>query len=98
MNIIDRINELRLGRGWSVNNLAMEAGITQSTLNSVLSRGTAPKIDTLQCLCDAFGITLSQFFLEDETAELLNGDEKALVDAFRKLPGDKQKALLTLLP
>lgn len=97
MSIIERINELRLERGWSINNLAMEAGITQSTLNSVLQRGTAPKIDTLQCICNAFGITLSQFFLEGEETELLNGKEKELVFAFRKLPGEKQEALLDLL-
>lgn len=97
MNIIDRINELRLIRGWSINNLAMEAGITQSTLNSVLARGTAPKIDTLQCLCNAFGITLSQFFLKDEKTELLNGKENDLLQAFRKLPKEKQQALLDFL-
>lgn len=97
MSIIERINELRLERGWSINNLAMEAGITQSTLNSVLQRGTAPKIDTLQCICNAFGITLSQFFLEGEETELLNGKEKELVFAFRKLPSEKQEALLDLL-
>ncbi len=97
MNIIDRINELRLSRGWSVNNLAMEAGITQSTLNSVMSRGTAPKIDTLQSVCNAFGISLAQFFLEDENMELLNDSERLLVNSFRKLPKDKQTALLDLL-
>ena len=97
MSIIERINELRLERGWSVNNLALEAGITQSTLNSVLQRGTAPKIDTLQCICNAFGISLSQFFLEEEETKLLTGKEKELVSAFRKLPKDKQYALLDLL-
>ena len=97
MSIIERINELRLERGWSVNNLALEAGITQSTLNSVLQRGTAPKIDTLQCICNAFGISLSQFFLEEEETELLNDKEKELVSAFRKLTEDKQYALLDLL-
>ena len=97
MSIIERINELRLERGWSVNNLALEAGITQSTLNSVLQRGTAPKIDTLQCICNAFGISLSQFFLEEEEAELLTDKERELVSAFRKLPKDKQYALLDLL-
>ena len=97
MNIIERITELRLQRGWSINNLALEAGITQSTLNSVLQRGTAPKIDTLQCLCNAFGVSLSQFFLDGEEAEPLSPDEKQLVDSFRKLPKEKQRAILDIL-
>ena len=97
MDIIARINELRQAKGWSVNNLALEAGLTQSTLNSVLKRGTAPKIDTLQCICGAFGISMSQFFLEDESVELLSPLEKELLAAFRDLPPAKQRDLVSFL-
>ena len=31
MEVLERIDELRKEKGWSVNNLAMEAGLTQST-------------------------------------------------------------------
>ena len=97
MNVIERIHQLRLERGWSVNNLAMEAGMTQSTLNSILSRNTPPKIETLQLICEAFGITLAQFFLEDEKVEILSAKEKEFLAAYRKLPENKQKALLNLI-
>ena len=97
MNVIERIHQLRLERGWSVNNLAMEAEMTQSTLNSILSRNTPPKIETLQSLCTAFKITLAQFFLEDEQFELVNGKEKELLGAFRKLTNEKQQAVLDFL-
>ena len=97
MNVIERIHQLRLERGWSVNNLAMEAGITQSTLNSILSRNTPPKIETLQALCVAFNITLAQFFLEDEQFELVSANEKDLLLLFRKLSPKKQQALLEIL-
>ena len=97
MNVIERIHQLREERGWSINNLAMEAEMTQSTLNSILSRNTPPKIETLQSLCNAFQITLAQFFLEDEQFELVNGIEKDLLSAFRKLPAKKQQALLEII-
>ena len=97
MNVIERIHQLREERGWSVNNLAMEAGITQSTLNSILSRNSPPKIETLQLLCNAFKITLAQFFMEDEQFELVNSKEKNLLMAFRCLSTQKQEALLKLL-
>ena len=97
MNVIERIHQLRTERGWSVNNLAMEAGLTQSTLNSILSRNTPPKIETLQLLCNAFKITLAQFFLEDEKVEIISTKEKELLTAYRKLPEKKQKALLSLI-
>ena len=97
MNVIERIHQLRLERGWSVNNLAMEAGMTQSTLNSILSRNTPPKIETLQFLCNAFKITLAQFFLEDEQFELVNANEKELLILFRLLSTQKQQALIEIL-
>ncbi len=97
MNIINRITELRLQRGWSINNLALEAGLTQSTLSSILQRGTAPKIETLQCLCNAFGISLAQFFLEDEQIEILNPTEKQLIMAYRHLSAKQQQALLDFI-
>ena len=97
MNVIDRIHELREQRNWSVYTLALEAGLTQSTLASMLQRNTPPKIDTLQCLCDAFGITLAQFFLENEKIDVLSAKEKELLNAYRKLPDKKRQALFDLI-
>lgn len=97
MDINKKIEELRFQRGWSMYELAQEAGITQSTLTSMIKRGSPPKIDTLECICDAFGITLSQFFMEDEQMEILNKSEKELVSLFRKLQEKKQQALIDLL-
>ena len=77
--------------------LAQEAGITQSTLSSMIKRGNPPKMDTLGFICEAFGITLAQFFTEDEEIELLSKEEKRLIFLFRRLPQEKQKALLDLL-
>ena len=97
MDINKKIEKLRFQRGWSSYELAQEAGITQSTLTSMMKRGNPPKIDTLECICEAFGITLSQFFMEDEEMEVLSKSEKELIYLFRKYPTDKQEALINLL-
>lgn len=97
MDINKKIEALRFQRGWSMYELAQEAGITQSTLTSMIKRGNPPKIDTLSCICEAFGMTLAQFFIEDEQLEILSKEEKALVASFRRLPRQKQESLLTLL-
>jgi transcriptional regulator with XRE-family HTH domain len=97
MDINKKILALCYERNWSVYDLANESLITQSTLASMFNRGTPPKIETLQCLCDAFGITLAQFFLEDEETEILTQKEKELIALFRKLPETKQQALIDLL-
>ena len=62
MEVLEKIEILRKEKGWSINYLAMESGLTQSTLNNLYSRNTEPKISTLRAICGAFGITLSDFF------------------------------------
>ena len=69
--IIGRIERLREERGWTIYRLAEEACIAQSTLFNMNTRKTLPSITTLSCLCDAFGITLSEFFSEGEEPERL---------------------------
>ena len=97
MNVITRIRQLKNERGWTDYRLAMEAMIPQSTIASMYERNTPPKLDILENLCHAFGITLAQFFLEDETMELVTEDEKLLLEYVRRLPAKKRKALLSLL-
>lgn len=97
MDINKKIENLRFQRGWSMYELAQEMGVTQSTLTSIMRRGNPPKIDTLERICEAFGITLSQFFMEDEQVEILTSDEKMLVSLFRTLSQSKQQALLEII-
>ncbi len=97
MNVIERIKQLKNDRGWTDYRLAMEAMIPQSTLASIYERNTPPKLDILDCLCHAFGITLAQFFQEDEATEIVTEDERRLLECFRKLPKEKRQALLRLL-
>lgn len=90
MEILEKIELLRKEKGWSINYLAMESGLTQSTLNNLYSRNTEPKISTLRAICGAFGLTLSEFFREDD-----NEDE--LIRRVKYLSQDNKKALLQLL-
>ncbi len=97
MNIVDKIRKLQWERGWTDYKLAMEANISQSTLATIFARNTPPKFDILQCICDAFGISLAQFFLEDENIDFLSPDEKRVLTIFRKLSRKQQQALVELL-
>lgn len=97
MTILEKIDKLRKERGWTVNYLAMEAGLTQSTLNNLYSRNAEPKISTLRAICGAFGMTLAEFFAEDdenEDGQWLNGQ---LGYKISQLSESQKKALLTFL-
>ncbi len=91
METLDRINELRQERGWSINYLAMEAELTQSTINNLFVRRSEPKLSTLRAICKAFGITLSDFFAEPASPD----DE--LIIKVKGLSADNKAALLQLL-
>ena len=97
MNIIAKIEKLKIERGWTDYELAQQAMITQSTIASMKARNSPPKLDTLQSICNAFGITLAQFFLENEKIEILSEQEVYLLEKFRKLSCEKQKALVDFL-
>ena len=90
MDILKKIDSLRNEKGWSINYLAMESGLTQSTLNNLYTRNTEPKISTLRAICGAFGITLSEFFNEDEP-------EDELIRRVKHLSTENKKALLQLV-
>lgn len=90
MDVLERIEDLRKKKGWSKNYLAMESGLTQSTLNNLYARNTEPKLSTLRAICGAFGISLSDFFKQEE-----RDDE--LIILVKSLSDENKAALLQLL-
>lgn len=95
MDVLNRIEELRKERGWSIYKLAEESGITQSTLANMFSRKTLPSISTLMQLCDAFDISLSQFF-SFENKDFSN-EEFSVISKYRKLTEQEKQIIQTLL-
>ena len=64
MDAQKRIKQLSEERGWTDYRLAKESGLSHSTVTNMLNRNNAPTLPTLESVCKAFGITLSQFFYE----------------------------------
>lgn len=74
--IIERIKALCQARSWTSYRLAKESGITYSTLCTMLHKVNSPSIPTLIKICDAFGITLGEFFDKDNDTALLTDEQK----------------------
>lgn len=85
MDVLKRIDELRLSRGWTLYRLADEAAVTQSTLTNMFTRKTLPSLTTLKSICDAFGISLSQFFDDADIDKDFTTEERILIDKYRML-------------
>ena len=62
----DRIIELCRERDISVNKLSSMSGVTQSTVNNIVSgRNNSTTVSTVKKLCDGVGITIEEFFQSD---------------------------------
>ena len=95
MDILKKINKLRLDKNWSVYRLSVESGISQSTLTNMFNRETLPSITTLECLCNAFGITMSEFFSDNKKSN--NSYEAELLELFSKIPEDSKRSIITIM-
>ena len=61
-----RILELCQQRDISVNKLSGMSGLTQSTVNNIVSgRNNSTTISTIKKICDGLGITIEEFFCSD---------------------------------
>ena len=67
MDALGKITTLRERRNWTVWKLAEESGVDQSTISAWYNKGRCPSIVSLEKICEAFGVTMSQFFAENST-------------------------------
>lgn len=92
MNVAQRIKALREARGITTNKLANLAGISQSHLREIELGQRNPTVETLSYFCDALGISLSEFFREEDRE--IN---PFLMSAIRELSDEQQLRLADFL-
>ena len=96
MDILNRIDELRNEKGWTIFKLAEESCVNQSTLANMFSRKTNPSITTLEQICNGLGISLSKFFAESET-DIIDSNNAELLLKYNKLTDNEKVAVLELI-
>ena len=96
MYTIKRLRELLIERGWSEYRLMKESGLAQSTISNIFRRNSIPSIPTLEAICKALGITLSQFFAEGEFA-FLSPDQLKLIYFWSSLSGEQKKLIFLIM-
>ena len=97
MNAQKRIKQLMEERGWTDYRLAKEANLSHSTITNLFKRNNAPSLPTLEVICRAFGITLSQFFAEGGEAVEMTDEQRELFTKWSVLTEQQKKILLDFL-
>ena len=78
--------------------LSISAGIclSQTTISNIFKRNNQPSLPTVNAICDACGITLAQFFTENDTANSPNAKSE-LDNSVAALKEDQREALAAFI-
>ena len=97
-DILKRITSLMNSRNWTLYKLAKESDIPYSSLNSMFQKNNQPTISTLEKICKAFNITMSEFFSNTPLNKKIKQDfskvELELIQTFHNLSKSNQKLLI----
>lgn len=96
-NVLKKIEVEKEKRGWNDYQLAQNAEINQSILSTWKQRQIEPSLASIEQICKAFGITLAQFFSEDETSVTLTAEQKRMLKAWNSFSSDKREAFTELM-
>ena len=96
-NILATITAHREARSWTEYQLAERSGLPQSTISSWYRKNMVPTVSSLEKICLAFGITLSQLFAENDEAVTLTNSQQLLLQRWSKLSKEQQDAVFTLI-
>ena len=96
-DILGTITKYRQDRGWTEYQLAERSGLPQSTISSWYRKNMVPTVPSLEKICAAFGITLSQLFAEGEQAVSLTEAQRQRLARWSRLTEDQQAAVFALI-
>ncbi len=97
MDVIERIDMLMKERGWTDYKLSIESKLSSSTIANIHRRHTVPSIPTLEAICDAFGITLSQFFNDNYSSVQLSKEQQELFRMWISLTENQKELIASLI-
>lgn len=96
-DVLATITELRENRKWTEYQLAEQSGLPQSTISSWYRKNMVPTVPSLEKICTAFGITLSQLFAEGDSPVSLTPSQRLLMERWSRLDEEQQAILLQLM-
>lgn len=97
MDVLARIRYFMEQKQWSEYKLSIESNVPQSTINSMFRKNNNPSIYTLQCICDALQISMSEFFNDDDNTDTIPSEYKDLIRKWQHLSQNQKNAILALL-
>lgn len=96
MELHERLKKLRTDQKLSVYRLSRISDVSENHIRTIEKGDSHPSVETLEKLLKPLGVTMSEFFCDDETVTFPSSYEKELLQAVRKLDAQKSDILLML--
>lgn len=92
--IAARVKELCEKYHVSKYRLAQLTGMSQTAVGNIMKMESIPTIPTLEKICDAFGITLAQFFAGEGKRPDLSKEQREIIETWDELGREERRILL----
>ena len=95
--VAEQIEILCKERGVSKYRLAQLTGMSQTAVGNILSKVSIPTLPTLEKICDAFDITIAQFFAEDGARPNLTDMQNEMMDIWDSLDDGEKEIMIKVV-
>lgn len=96
-DVLERIMQERLTRGWSEYTLAKNSGIPQSTISTWYRKKLQPSISSIEKICEGFDITLSQFFTYENQNNTLTSRQQDILELWSYLNENQKEKISEMI-
>lgn len=97
MDVKERIDRLRIKKGWTLSRLATEIGVSDTTVYAWFNeQNYQPSRKTVEEVCEVFGITQAEFYSGIDLDEI-TAKEVVLLEAFRSVPDEQKDQVIEIV-
>ena len=95
--IYNKVDAIRLQKGWTIYELAKQAGVAPTTIYNWRDRCSSPTLSLLEAVCSAFEISVIDFLMDEDELMALTEEQQEVIRVWNTLSNEKKKSILNLM-
>ncbi len=94
MNVGNRLKKIRENKNISIYKLSQDSEVSESHIRNLERGNKSATVETLEMLVKSLGLTMAEFFNEDDNVTYPSAQEKILLNYYRTLPEKTAQAVI----
>ena len=95
--IYNKVDTIRLQKGWTIYELAKQAGVAPTTIYNWRDRCSSPTLSLLEAVCSALEISVIDFLMDENELMALTEEQQEVIRVWNTLSNEKKKSILNLM-